>query len=87
MQQCKQNPLPQKHASGGVRDGNACAVGRVGFAAGDTHQAAHALHDLIHTRAISIRAGLAKAGDAGVNQTGIGGFERLVVDLQSMLHI
>ena len=54
---------------------------------GHRHQAAHALRDLIEARPVGVRAVLAEAGDAGIDQFGIDLRQRLVIDAEPLLHI
>ena len=54
--------------------------------AGDRHQPAHALRDLVEAGPVSVRPILAEAGDAGVDEARIDARQRLVVDAQALLH-
>jgi hypothetical protein len=55
--------------------------------AGDRHQAAHALNDLIDAGALAVRAFLAEGRDAGVHQARIDLLQRLVVELEAGLDV
>jgi hypothetical protein len=49
--------------------------------AGDRHQPAHALRDLIDARPCGVRAALPEAGDAAIDNTRIDGGDGVVVHL------
>src|SRR5262249_44158476 len=55
--------------------------------AGDRHQAAHALGDLIEAGTLRIGTILAKAGDAGVDEARIDLAQYLVIDAEPRLHV
>jgi len=54
--------------------------------AGDGHEPAHALHHLVEPRPVLVRAFLAEAGDAAVDEARIHLLHRLVVDTEAVLH-
>ena len=54
--------------------------------AGDAHQAAQALGDLVDAGAMAVRAALAEAGDRGVHDPRVDPPHRLVVDAEPVLH-
>ena len=55
--------------------------------AGNRHQPAHSLRDLIETRTVAIRPALSETGDAGVDQARVDRLQRLVVDAKAGLHV
>ena len=82
-----QNTERGKQAGGKVGDRNAGANRALAGQAGDRHQPAHALGDLIEAGPVSIRAGLAEAGNAGINEPRVDLRQRLVVDAKPLLHV
>ncbi len=54
--------------------------------AGDGHQPAHALHDLVDARALAVRPGLAEAADAAVDDPRIDLAHVVIGNLEPMLH-
>src|SRR4030095_11042725 len=69
-----------------VGDGNADPHRSLARNAGDGHQSAHALGDLVDPRPIAIGPALAEAGDAAIDQPRVNLAHRLVVDPQALLH-
>src|SRR5665213_1946470 len=55
--------------------------------AGDRHQAAHALGDLVDAGALGVRPGLAEARDAAVDDARVDLLHRLVVDAEPVLYV
>ena len=70
-----------------IGDRNADAHRPLPRQAGDRHQPAHALRDLIEARPVGIGAVLAEAGNAGIDDARIDLGERLVVDAEPLLHV
>src|SRR5262249_41178234 len=66
-----------KNSGAEIRDRNAGAHRALARQAGDPHQPAHALRNLIEARPLAIRAVLAEAGDAGVDEAPVERFEAL----------
>ena len=87
FEQRDQNAEGGEHAGGEVGDRDADAHRSLTRQAGDRHQPAHALRDLIEARPIGIGPVLAEAGNAGVNDARIDLGERLVVDTEPLLHV
>ena len=87
MQQREQNPLPEKHAGGGVGDRDADTHRRPARFAGDRHQPAHALHDLIDARTIAVWPVLAEAGDAREDDARVDLSQLRVIDAEARLHV
>ena len=79
--------MRQEHAGGQVGHGDADAHRALTGQAGDRHQTAEALGDLIVAGAVAIGAALAEAGDAGVDDPRVDRAERLVVDAEAVLHV
>ena len=67
--------------------GNADAHRSLPRQAGDRHQPAHALRDLVEAGPVGVGAGLAEAGNAGIDEARIDLGERLVVDPEPLLHV
>ena len=55
--------------------------------AGDRHQAAHALGDLVDAGAMTVRSGLPKAADAAVDDARVDRPHVVVAHLQPVLHL
>ena len=55
--------------------------------AGDRHQAAHALRDLVEARAHAVGTVLAVAGNAAVDEARVDRRHRLVADAEAVLHV
>ena len=67
--------------------GNADAHRAAAGLAGDRHQPAHALRDLVDAGTRRVGAGLAEARDRAVDDLRIDLLDRLVVDLEAVLHV
>ena len=74
-------------AGGKVGNGNTGANGTLAGEAGDGHQPAHALGDLVEARAIGVGAVLAEAGNAGIDEARVKGVKGCVVDTEAMLDV
>ena len=74
-------------SGGEVGDRNADAHRPLARQAGDRHQPAHALRDLVEAGPVGIRPILAETGNAGVNDARIDLGEGLVVDAEPLLHV
>ena len=72
-------------AGGTVRDGDPGPNRALAGQAGDRHQPAHALDDLVHRGAFDVRSVLAEAGDADNDEARIDGVQPVEVDLQPVL--
>ena len=79
--------LRQQQSGREVGDRNADAHRAAAGLAGDRHQPAHALGDLVDTGARGIRSALAEAGDRAVDDARIDLGHGVVIDMQSVLHI
>ena len=55
--------------------------------AGDRHQPAHALGDLVHARPRRVRPALPEPRDAAIDDARIDRRDRVVIDLQPVLHV
>src|SRR6516165_6493638 len=55
--------------------------------AGDRHQPAHALGDLVDARALRVRPALAKAGNAAIDDAWIDLFDRFIIDAEPVFHL
>src|SRR5262249_58472651 len=87
LEQCDENAVREEHAGGEVGDGNADAHRTVTGKARDRHEAAHALRDLVVTGTVAIRARLAEARDAGVDEPWIYLAQRFVIDAEAVLYL
>ena len=70
-----------------VGDGNADPHRPAAGLAGDRHQAAHALGDLIEARTLAVGPVLAEARDAGVDQPRVDLAQRRIVDAEPLFHV
>jgi hypothetical protein len=87
LQQRHQDALGEEDARAQVGDGNAHAHRSLPGNAGDGHEAAHALRDLIHAGPIAIGPALPEAGDAAIDQPRIERAQVLVVDPEPPLDV
>ena len=87
LQQRQQNALGRENAGGEIGNRNAGAHRALARQAGHRHDAAHALRDLVEPRPLAIRAVLAEAGNAGVDQARIDRAQRLVIDAEPVLDV
>ena len=86
LDQRDQDALSQEDSRAQIGDGNADPHRPLAWNAGDGHQSAHALGDLIDARAIPVGTALAESGNAAVDQARVDLTDRLVVDPQTLLH-
>ena len=70
-----------------IGDRNADAHRALARRAGDRHQPAHALRDLVEARPLAIGAVLAEAGDAGIDDALVDLAQVLVIDAEPILHV
>ena len=77
----------QQVAGGQVVDRDADAHRPLARQAGDRHQPAHALRDLIHAGAMPVRPGLPEPADAAVDDARVHRLHVVVRHLQPMLHL
>jgi hypothetical protein len=87
LEQRHGHPIGREDAAAEVGDRDADAKRAVARDAGDRHQPAHALRDLVESGPARVGAGLAEARDARVDQARIDLRERLVVDAEAVLHV
>ncbi len=87
LQQRDQDAERREQSGAEIGDRNADAHRPLPRQAGDRHQAAHALRDLIEARPVGVGAVLAEAGNAGIDEARIDLGERLVVDAEPLLHV
>src|SRR5262249_1614963 len=87
FQQSDQDAHCAEDAGSEVSDRNADTHRSLARQAGDRHQAAHALRDLIEARTLAVRAGLAEAGYAGMHDPGIDRPQRGIVDAETELPV
>ncbi len=80
-------PWARKNTRAEVGDGNAHSHRALPGEAGDGHQTAHPLSDLIDSRPITIGAALPEPGDAAVDQPRIERAQALVVDSEAPLDV
>src|SRR5207253_4539921 len=81
-----QDALSQENAGAKIGDRNPHAYRPLARDTRDRHQPAHTLGDLVDTRAVPVRAALAEAGDAAVDDARVDRSQCLVVDAQPFLH-
>ena len=87
LQQRGENAERAEQARAQVGDRNADAHGPLPRQAGDRHQPAHALRDLVEARPVAIGTVLAEAGDAGIDDALVDLFQQLVIDAETFLHV
>src|SRR3989454_178043 len=87
LEQRDEDAVREEHARGEIGHGNADAHRALARPAGDRHEAAHALGDLVVARAIAVRARLAEARDAAVHEARVDLAQRLVVDAEAVLDV
>ena len=87
LQQRRENAERCEQAGAQVRHRDSGPHRTLPRQAGDRHQPAHALGDLIEAGAIGVRPGLSESGDARIDELGIDLGERLVVDPEPAFHI
>ncbi len=87
FEQRDQNADRRKQAGAEVGDRNADAHRPLPRQAGDRHQAAHSLRDLVEPGPVGVGPILAESGNAGVNDARIDLGQRLVIDLEPLLHV
>ena len=74
-------------AGTGVADGDPGAHRAFAGPAGDRHEPAHALRDLVEAGAVGVRPVLPEAADAGVDDARIDLAHRLVIDAEPQFHL
>src|SRR5262249_37972259 len=87
LQQGDEDAERAENSRAEIRDRNPGAHRALPRQAGDPHQPAHALRNLIEARPLAIRAVLAEAGDAGVDETPVERLEALVIDAEAEFHV
>ena len=87
FQQRDQDAHGGEDAGGQVGDRNADAHRSLPRQAGDRHQPAHALGDLIEAGTIAIRPVLAEPGNRGIDQPLVDLAQRFVIDAEAELHV
>ena len=85
LQQRHHDGLREEHAGGEVRNRDADAHGALARQAGDRHQAAHALRDLVDAGSLGIGAGLAETGDAAVDDARVDPRYGFIVDAEALV--
>lgn len=83
LQQRRQYAHGAEQAGGEVGDGNADPHRAFARRAGDRHQPAHALGDLIETRPLVVGPILPEAGDAAIDDAGIDVAQAFVIDAEA----
>ncbi len=87
LQQRGEDADGAEQPGGEVGDGNADPHRAFARRAGDRHQPAHALRDLIEARPLVIGAVLAEAGDAAIDDARIDLAQALVIDAELGLDV
>ena len=80
-------PSAQNSAGGEIGDRNADTHRAAARRAGDRHQPAHALRDLVEARPLGVRPVLAEAGNAGEHDALVDLLQRLIIDAEAVLHV
>ena len=86
FKQRHQNRLGAEQPGAEIGDRNANPHRPLAGLAGDRHQPAHALRDLIKPRPVAIRPLLPKSGDGGIDQPFVERFEAFIVDTEAVFH-
>src|SRR5215213_8891292 len=87
LQQRGENTHGAEQPGGEVGDGDADPHRALARRAGDRHQPAHALRDLIEARPLVVGAILAEAGDAAIDDARVDLAQALIVDAEFALHV
>ena len=87
LEQREQDALRGEQAGAEVGDRDADPHRPLAGQAGDRHQPAHALRDLVEARALGVGAVLAEAGDAGETMRGLTALSCVVVDAEPVLDV
>ena len=87
FEQGDENAERREQSGGKIGDRNADAHRPLPRQAGNRHQPAHALRDLIEAGPVGVGPVLAEAGNAGIDQARIDLGEGLIVDAEPLLHV
>ena len=87
LEEGDEDALGQQDARAQVGNGNAHSHGALTGNAGDGHQSAHPLGDLIDPGPIAVGPALPEAGNAAVDQARVDGTQALVVDAETPLDV
>ena len=87
LQQRGEDADGAEQPGGEVGDGDADPHRALAGRAGDRHQPAHALRDLIEARPLVVGAVLAEAGDAAIDDARVDLAQALIVDAELCLHV
>ncbi len=87
LEQRDQDAERREQSGAEIGDRNADAHRPLPRQAGDRHQPAHALRDLVEAGPVGVRPVLAEAGNAGIDQARIDLGEGLVVDAEPLFHV
>ena len=87
LQQRGEDTHGAEQPGGEVGDGDADPHRALARRAGDRHQPAHALRDLIEARPLVVGAVLAEAGDAAIDDARVDLAQALIVDAEFCLHV
>ena len=87
LEQRDQNAERAKQPRAEIGDGNADAHRPLPGQAGDRHQPAHALRDLVEARPIGVGTGLPEAGNAGIDELRIDLAQLRIVDAEPPFHV
>ena len=80
-------PMAAKMPAREIGDRECRRAPGLGRQAGDRHQPAHALRDLVEAGPVAIRAVLAEAGDTGIDEARIDGAQGFVIDAEAEFHV
>ena len=87
LDQRHQDRLRQQQAGAEIVDRDADPHRPLARQAGDRHQPAHALRDLVDPGPLRIGPGLAEAGDAAIDDARVDLLDRLVIDAEAEFHL
>src|SRR6266478_9831712 len=86
LDQRHQHRLSEQEAGAKIVDRNADPHRALTRQAGDRHQPAHALGDLVDARPLGVGPGLAEPGDAAIDYSRVDLLHRFVIDAEAMLY-
>jgi hypothetical protein len=87
LEQRDQNAERAKQPCGEVGDRDADAHRPLPRQAGDRHQSAHALRDLVEARSAGVGTALAESGNAGIDELGVDLAQLRIVDAEPAFHV
>jgi hypothetical protein len=87
LDQRRQDPERREVSRQQIADGDPDAQGGGLLRPRQGHEARHPLHDLVVAGPVPVRAALAEAGNARIDQPGVGPAKGVVIDPEAALHV